>query len=144
MDSKEHRDWLQKVMADHGLNEKRWAEKAGLSTPNVLYNYFKGTSKSISEKNCDKLAPVIGLTPEAIRRGPLAASLQALSEPKQSAPKSPKREALALHDQILAICEGVSEEAQVYVDVDQLAYDMKEILNQVQEQPKLTRKKRPA
>lgn len=69
MDTSEHRKWLQTIMAQHGLNELQWAEKAGLSTPNILYNYFSGRSKSISEDSRRKLGAVIGLTADDMRQG---------------------------------------------------------------------------
>ena len=69
MDTSEHRKWLQTIMAQHGLNELQWAEKAGLSTPNILYNYFSGRSKSISEDSRRKLGAVVGLSADEMRKG---------------------------------------------------------------------------
>lgn len=68
MKTKAHRQWLLQLMEAHGFNRKTWAEKAKVN-PNILYNYFKGYSNSIDEPAREKLAPLIGLTPDEMKRG---------------------------------------------------------------------------
>lgn len=46
-------------MTRHDLKAAEWARQAGLSTPNSLYNFVSGRSKTLSQETLEKLASAV-------------------------------------------------------------------------------------
>jgi transcriptional regulator with XRE-family HTH domain len=146
---RDNANWSQAYVARKIENDLKLDDPKATCSQQAYQAVEKG--KSNNPAFLLELAAALYTTTDWLKHGkgdkesPLTAMREAVGEPSPPlSGKSPKREALALHDRILALCEAVSIEAQVYVDVDQLALDMREILNQVPKQHKPPLKKSTA
>jgi transcriptional regulator with XRE-family HTH domain len=132
---------------DLGKTQGDLARELGIKQ-GAVSQWVTGATKP---KRIDEIAAFLKTTTEWLRTGkgervsPLSASLGAITEPRKPvAGKTPLQQARDLEATILQLCAELDPEAQPRVDVDRLAADIREILNQVPKQHKSPLKKSSA
>jgi hypothetical protein len=138
MKKEQLRAWVLSVLAE-GITKLEWCKASGWENDNQLRNFLARPKAGMQSDSVAKLQA--GLKKLRAERG-LAVPEDTIQEPdKPQSVKSPKREALAFYDRILALCEALPEEVHAYIEVDELAADMKEILGHMHDKPKKALKK---